>query len=81
MIIREGDILSYRIESGALLAGQTGICRINHFEKSGRVHRENWVYIDTKRDDGQWNENFARFAPGEIAFATHPAGEFLRYLG
>lgn len=48
MNIKQGDELNFKIQPRSLLAGTTGTCRINSFEKSrnGMV-----VYIDTKQDD------------------------------
>lgn len=79
MKISKGDILSYRVEPGCLLAGATGVCRIDSFEKSRR--RGIVVYIDEQREDGSFFVRFARFAPLEIAFAPLDSTDFAVYTG
>jgi hypothetical protein len=79
MNITKGDILNYRIQPGCLLAGTTGVCRIDSFEKSRR--RGTVVYIDKQLEDGSFFARFARFAPLEIAFAPLGSTEFAVYTG
>lgn len=76
--LKTGDELNFKIQPRTLLAGMTGACRINSFEKSrnGTV-----VYIDTKQADGSYFEKFARFWPHEIAFAPLGSEEFEVYVG
>lgn len=76
--LRPGDVLSYRIQPKTLLAGRTGVCRINSFEKS---RRGTVVYIDTQNPDGSYIERFARFWPYEIAFASLGSERFEVYVG
>lgn len=72
------SVVNFRIQPRTLLAGMTGVCRINSFEKSrhGRV-----VYIDLQKPDGSYIERFARFWPLEIAFAPLDSQEFEVYTG
>ena len=79
MKIGKGDILSFRIQPGCLLAGTTGVCRIDSFEKSRR--RGTVVYIDKQLEDGSFSVRFARFAPLEIAFARLSSTDFAVYTG
>jgi hypothetical protein len=76
--LKPGDVLRFRIQPRVLLAGMTGICRIDSFEKS---RRGTIVYIDTQQDDGSFFKRFARFAPFEIAFALPESDEFAVYEG
>lgn len=76
--LKPGDELNFRIEPRTLLAGMTGACRINSFEKS---RRGMVVYIDTKNEDGSYLERFARFWPYEIAFAPLESQQFEVYVG
>lgn len=77
-IPKTGEVLNFKVQHGNLLAGMSGACRINSFEKSrrGRV-----VYIDTQKDDGSYVERFARFWPYEIAFAPLGSQQFEVYAG
>lgn len=76
--LKDGDVLKFRIEPHALLAGMTGVCRINSFEKS---RRGVVVYIDTQQPDRSYVERFARFWPYEIAFAPLTSEQFEVYMG
>lgn len=76
--LKSGDVLNYRIQPKTLLAGKTGVCRINSFEKS---RRGTVVYIDTQNEDGSFFERFARFWPYEIAFAPLGSEQFEVYVG
>lgn len=78
MNLSKGDILKFRVENGCLLAGMTGICRIDSFEKS---RRGTVVYIDTQNEDGSFFERFARFEPLQIAFAPLGSSDFAVYTG
>lgn len=78
MLISKGDILSFRIQPRVLLAGMTGVCRIDSFEKS---RRGTVVYIDTQQEDGTFFKRFARFGPLEIAFAPIDSTEYEVYTG
>lgn len=78
MRITKGDVLNFKIQPGNLLAGRTGICRIDSFEKS---RRGMVVYIDTQQEDGSFFVRFARFWPYEIAFAPAGSDQFEVYVG
>lgn len=76
--MKKGDILNFRVEGGCLLAGMTGVCRIDSFEKS---RRGTVVYIDTQNGDGSFFERFARFEPLQISFAEIGSSDFAIYTG
>jgi hypothetical protein len=78
MRIHEGDIVNYKHQPRTLLAGQTGVCRINSFERSrnGMV-----VYIDQQLVDGSFFEKFSRHWPLEIAFAPLGSEQYGVYVG
>ncbi|HEX7330352.1 MAG TPA: hypothetical protein VF290_02565 [Pyrinomonadaceae bacterium] len=78
MRLKSGDIVRFKMEQGTLLAGMTGICRIDSFEKSqhGTV-----VYIDTQKEDGSFVSRFARLWPFEIWFAPVGSEQFEIYVG
>ena len=78
MRVAKGDVLNFKIQPGNLLAGTTGVCRIDSFEKS---RRGMVVYIDTQQEDGSFFVRFARFWPHEIAFAAADSDQFEVYVG
>lgn len=76
--IAQGEILNFKVQPSNLLAGMTGVCRIDSFEKS---RRGLVVYIDTLQEDGSFFVRFARFWPHEIAFAPVGSDQFEVYFG
>ena len=77
MRLTKGEILNFKVQPSNLLAGMTGVCRIDSFEKS---RRGLVVYIDTQREDGTFS-SFARFWPYEIAFAPVGSEQYEVYVG
>lgn len=76
--IAKGEILNFKVQPGNLLAGMTGVCRIDSFEKS---RRGLVVYVDTLQENGSFFVRFARFWPHEIAFAQVGSDQFEAYAG